>query len=80
VTIDPETEHKGVEYHHEGRNSSLSFRGPEDPGWSEHLNLKKGGCTNFDSSISHKLSIQPRKVQSSWLLYMCHKEEICLFN
>ncbi len=57
VTIDPETEHKGVEYHHEGEEFIYVFQGCLKIQVGENTStIKKGGCINFDSSISHKLS------------------------
>ncbi len=57
VTIDPETEHKGVEYHHEGEEVIYVLQGGLKIQVGENTStIKKGGCINFDSSISHKLS------------------------
>jgi mannose-6-phosphate isomerase-like protein (cupin superfamily) len=57
VTIDPETEHKGVEYHHEGEEFVYVLHGglTIQVGRNTSL-LKKGECIGFDSSLSHKLS------------------------
>lgn len=57
VTIDPETEHKGVEYHHEGEEFIYVLQGclTIQVG-RKSSTVKQGGCINFDSSISHKLS------------------------
>jgi len=57
VTIDPETEHKGVEYHHEGEEFIYVLQGGLIIQVGQNTStLKKGGTINFDSSISHKLS------------------------
>ena len=57
VTIDPETEHKGVEYHHEGEEFIYVLQGGLKIQVGQNTStVKKGWCINFDSSISHKLS------------------------
>jgi len=57
VTIDPETEHKGVEYHHDGEEFIYVLEGDLKIQIGQNTStLKNGGCINFDSSISHKLS------------------------
>jgi len=57
VTIDPETEHKGVEYHHEGEEFIFVLQGGLKIQVGQNTStLKKGGSINFDSSLSHKLS------------------------
>jgi quercetin dioxygenase-like cupin family protein len=57
VTIDAETEHKGVEYHHEGEEFVYVLQGGLKIQVGQNTStLKKGGSINFDSSISHKLS------------------------
>jgi transcriptional regulator with XRE-family HTH domain len=57
VTIDAETEHKGVEYHHEGEEFIYVLQGGLKIQVGQNTStVKKGGCINFDSSISHKLS------------------------
>ena len=62
VTIDPETEHKGVEYHHEGEEFIYVLQGGMKIQVGENTStIKKGGCIDFDSSISHKLSNPTRE-------------------
>jgi transcriptional regulator with XRE-family HTH domain len=62
VTIDPETEHKGVEYHHEGEEFVYVLHGGLSIQVGQNTStLKKGECLNFDSSISHKLSNPTRE-------------------
>ncbi len=62
VTIDPQTEHKGVEYHHEGEEFIFILRGGLTIQVGQNTStLKKGECINFDSSISHKLSNPTRE-------------------
>jgi transcriptional regulator with XRE-family HTH domain len=57
VTIDPETEHKGVEYHHEGEEFIYVLQGGLNIQVGQNTStLKKGECISFDSSLSHKLS------------------------
>ena len=57
VTIDPNTEHKGVEYHHEGEEFIYVLQGGLKIQVGQNAKtLKTGGSINFDSSISHKLS------------------------
>jgi len=57
VTIDPETNHKGVEYHHEGEefiyvlDGSLTIQVGQDI-----EKLKKGENIHFNSGLNHKLS------------------------
>ncbi len=57
VTINPETEHKGVEYHHEGEEFVYVLSGGLKIQVGENTKtLKPGGSINFDSALSHKLS------------------------
>jgi mannose-6-phosphate isomerase-like protein (cupin superfamily) len=57
VTIDPETAHKGVEYHHEGEEFIYVLHGGLTIQVGRNTStLKKGECITFDSSLSHKLS------------------------
>ena len=57
VTIEQETEHKGVEYHHEGEEFIYVLQGGLTIQVGQNTStLKKGECINFDSSLSHKLS------------------------
>ncbi len=57
VTIDAETQHQGVEYHHEGEELVFVLEGGLKIQVGEKTTtLKKGGSINFDSSLSHKLS------------------------
>jgi transcriptional regulator with XRE-family HTH domain len=62
VTIDPETEHKGVEYHHEGEEFIYVLHGGLTIQVGQNTStLKKGGSISFDSSLSHKLSNPTRE-------------------
>ncbi len=62
VTIDPETEHKGVEYHHDGEEFIYVLEGGLKIQVGQNTKtLKKGGAIDFDSSISHKLSNPTRE-------------------
>ena len=58
VTIDPETEHKGVEYHHEGEEFIyvLDGGGLVIQVGQKITTLERGGSIHFNSSIHHKLS------------------------
>lgn len=57
VSIDPETEHEGVEYHHDGEEFIYVLQGGLKIEVGQNTStLKEGGCINFDSSLSHKLS------------------------
>jgi len=57
VTIEQKTEHKGVEYHHEGEEFIYVLQGGLTIQVGQNTStLKKGECINFDSSLSHKLS------------------------
>lgn len=57
VTIDPQTEHKGVEYHHEGEEFVYVLDGGIMIQVGQNAtNLKKGGSIHFNSSLHHKLS------------------------
>ena len=57
VTIDPDTEHKGVEYHHEGEEFIYVLDGGLTISVGQNTStLKKGQSISFDSSLSHKLS------------------------
>jgi transcriptional regulator with XRE-family HTH domain len=57
VSIEAKTEHKGVEYHHEGEEFIYVLEGGLRIQVGQNTkNLKKGGSINFDSSLSHKLS------------------------
>jgi transcriptional regulator with XRE-family HTH domain len=62
VTIDPQTEHKGVEYHHEGEEFIYVLHGGLTISVGQNAStLKKGECISFDSSLSHKLSNPTRE-------------------
>jgi transcriptional regulator with XRE-family HTH domain len=58
VTINPETEHKGVEYHHEGEEFIyvLDGGGLVIKVGQKVTTLERGGSIHFNSSIRHKLS------------------------
>jgi mannose-6-phosphate isomerase-like protein (cupin superfamily) len=57
ITIEPNTAHEGVEYHHEGEEfiyvlkGSLSISVGKNPSL-----LKQGECIHFNSALHHKLS------------------------
>lgn len=57
VSIDPETEHKGVEYHHEGEEFIYVLSGGLKIQVGQNVSmLKKGESITFDSSLHHALS------------------------
>ena len=57
VTIEPKTEHKGVEYHHEGEEFIYVLEGELVIQIGENMNtVKKGQSIHFDSSLHHKLN------------------------
>jgi mannose-6-phosphate isomerase-like protein (cupin superfamily) len=57
VTIEPHTEHKGVEYHHEGEEFIYVLEGELAIQIGENMNtIKKGQSIHFDSSLHHKLN------------------------
>ena len=75
VTIDPDTEHKGVEYHHEGEEFIYVLDGGLTIQVGQNTTtLKKGGSIHFNSSLHHKLSNPTSKRPSSWLSSTCPKE------
>jgi transcriptional regulator with XRE-family HTH domain len=68
VTIDPATEHKGVEYHHEGEEFIYILDGGLTIQVGQNTTtLKKGGSIHFNSSLHHKLS-NPTKVVAELLV------------
>ena len=57
VTVDPETPHKGVEYHHEGEEFVYVLKGGITIQIGDNVTkLKEGGYTHFNSALHHKLS------------------------
>ncbi len=57
VTIDPETRHKGVEYHHEGEEFVYVLKGGITIQIGDNVTkLKEGGYIHFNSALHHKLS------------------------
>jgi len=58
VTVDPETEHKGVEYHHEGEEFIyvLEGGGLVIQVGQNVTTLENGGSIHFNSAIHHTLS------------------------
>jgi quercetin dioxygenase-like cupin family protein len=68
VTVDPQEEHKGVDYHHEGEEFIYVLEGKVEVMVGEEQNiLKTGQSLHFNSAISHKLrnlAEKPAKVIS----------------
>jgi len=57
VTIDPKTEHKGVEYHHDGEEFIHVLKGGLIIQVGENVKeLAKGESIHFNSALRHKLS------------------------
>ncbi len=57
VTIDPETSHKGVEYHHEGEEFVYVLRGGLTIQIGENVTkLGVGKSIHFNSALHHRLS------------------------
>jgi transcriptional regulator with XRE-family HTH domain len=68
VTIDPETEHGGVEYHHEGEEFVYVLEGRADIQVGQKLHtLHKGQSLHFNSAITHKLR-NPGKKKSELII------------
>ena len=62
VTIDPETSHKGVEYHHEGEEFIYILKGGLTIQVGENITkLDEGESMHFDSALHHKLSNPAKK-------------------
>ena len=63
VTIDARTEHKGVEYHHEGEEFIYVLKGGITIQIGENVTLLAGGeSIHFNSALHHKLSNPNREV------------------
>jgi mannose-6-phosphate isomerase-like protein (cupin superfamily) len=57
VTIDANTEHKGVEYHHEGEEFEYILKGSITVQVGEKITkLSQGESIHFNSALRHKLS------------------------
>ncbi len=57
VSVDPGTEHKGVDYHHEGEEFMYVLEGGVTVQVGQNITpLKRGGSIHFNSSLHHKLS------------------------
>jgi len=68
VTVDAATEHKGVEYHHEGEEFIYVLDGGLTIQVGQNTTtLKKGGSIHFNSSLHHKLS-NPTKEKAELLV------------
>ena len=63
VTIEARTEHKGVEYHHEGEEFIYVLKGGITIQIGENVTRLAGGeSIHFNSSLHHKLSNPNREV------------------
>lgn len=68
VTIDPETKHKGVEYHHEGEEFIYVLKGGLTIQVGENITkLNEGESIHFNSALHHKLS-NPAKKTTEFLV------------
>jgi mannose-6-phosphate isomerase-like protein (cupin superfamily) len=57
ITIEANTAHQGVEYHHEGEEFVYVLKGSLSISVGKNLNLlKQGECIHFNSALHHKLS------------------------
>lgn len=57
VTIEPNTAHEGVEYHHEGEEFIYVLKGSLSISVGKNVSLlKPGDCIHFNSALHHKLS------------------------
>ena len=57
VTIEPNTEHKGVEYHHDGEEFVYVLKGKLTISVGKNINnLEKGEHIHFNSALHHALS------------------------
>jgi quercetin dioxygenase-like cupin family protein len=56
VIVEAQTDHKGVDYHHEGEEFVYVLSGKIEVTVGEHVNtLSAGGSLHFNSGIRHKL-------------------------
>jgi mannose-6-phosphate isomerase-like protein (cupin superfamily) len=68
VTIDAETKHKGVEYHHDGEEFIFVLKGRLTIQVGENITkLKQGESIHFNSALQHKLN-NPTKEPSELLV------------
>jgi mannose-6-phosphate isomerase-like protein (cupin superfamily) len=57
VTIEPNTAHEGVEYHHEGEEFIYVLKGRLSISVGKNASiLERGECIHFNSGLHHKLS------------------------
>lgn len=57
VTIEPNTAHEGVEYHHEGEEFIYVLKGRLSISVGKNTSLlEQGECIHFNSALHHKLS------------------------
>jgi quercetin dioxygenase-like cupin family protein len=72
VTIDANTEHKGVEYHHEGEEFEYVLRGSVTVQVGENVTrLSQGESIHFNSALWHKLSNpNPEPVELLVVIYV----------
>lgn len=57
VTIEPNTAHEGVEYHHDGEEFIYVLKGSLSISVGKNISLlARGECIHFNSALHHKLS------------------------
>lgn len=71
VFIEPESDHKGVSYQHQGEEFIYVLKGEIEVTVGENKStLAPGGCIHFNSSLVHKLrNISARKAELLVVLY-----------
>ena len=71
VSVDPQQDHEGVGYHHEGEEFVFVLRGKIEVAVGEHINtLETGDSLHFNSSIHHNLkSISDETTELLVVLY-----------
>ena len=71
VTIDPKTNHKMVEYQHEGEEFIYVLKGELEIAVGDHVQrLKKGESIHFNSAITHRLkNISDKKMELIVVVY-----------
>jgi mannose-6-phosphate isomerase-like protein (cupin superfamily) len=70
VTIEPNTAHEGVEYHHEGEEFVYVLKGSLSITVGKNLSLlEQGDCIHFNSALHHTLS-NPSNVKAELLVVL----------
>jgi mannose-6-phosphate isomerase-like protein (cupin superfamily) len=70
VTIEPNTAHEGVEYHHDGEEFIYVLKGSLSISVGKNVSLLEAGdCIHFNSALHHKLS-NPSDVKTELLVVL----------